>query len=256
MVGLAVFMISWSILCALNLRHQLECIGAVSNNPSAGLKDCYYTSYSTNVFKAVTAVCFLFLAGNTAVFGRKLMSLQGFHASIYIGPSKEELYNTNLFLFVAFLSRGLYECLDLMDLVILPSIPLTGDADIDFMSFFAFMVWDYFPTLMWIVVVTGRDVIWANRDSRPEYSTAGSFYREGISYESLSEIGRMGHGEKDDYNDVTDEPELPYFYNADGMQMVVGTPAKNQVRYDSRVSRNKQASSGPALDGTAILGRR
>lgn len=255
-IGLAIFMISWSILSAMSIQRDLECInGTAAGQPARPPTACYDTAYSTIAFRGVTAVCFLFLAANCAAFGKKILTLGGFGGSIYVGHSMEELYRVNLFLFASFLSRGLYECLDVMEIFRLPSIPLQGDEDVSFETFFVFMFWDYFPTLLWIVVVTGRDVVgslnWRESDrERDAYTPIGSNVAAGISSDHLSELGRYASAGGSELK--PDQDELPFFYNADGMQMVVGTPAKRSWGESTPI----QPRAKIAVDGADLLGRR
>lgn len=250
-IGLAIFMISWSILAAMNLQRDLQCINTamVTNQSTA---ECYDTTYSSNAFRAVTAACFLFLACNCAVFGKRILSVNGLEASRYLGPSMEELYKVNMFLFASFLSRGLYECLDVMHVFVLPSIPLKGDEDIAFMTFFVFMLWDYFPTLVWIVTVTGRDVIctgWMTGTVSPrEQSPLLSPYRDGISYDRLSELSRFG-GSDTIERDRFDENAL-HFVSADGAQFI-GSTVDSAHR-----ARTRRKDIEEVMDGTNMLGRR
>jgi hypothetical protein len=258
-VSLAVFMISWSVISAIRLRHDLDCINSTASGPIGPSIECYNTEFSSTAFRFVTSVCFLFLATNCAMFGKKILSLGEFDTSIYLGPSIKELYRVNMFLFASFLSRGLYECLDVMNVFHIPSIPLQGDQDVTFLTFFVFMFWDYFPTLLWVVVVTGRDVVYYRGSRGRGYSHDRSINNTPMtysldntnSYENLSDLMGLDDGEGGMHQ------ELPYFHNADGGgQKIVGTPLR-AVPFPRRERGTAANTNTHEMDGLIeSLGRR
>lgn len=125
--GLSLFMISWSILSAMSIKKEYECLGSSNffHGEQVQIKECYRTGYSSQAFRYVTAICFLFLAATTAVFGLRLSThTYNIDESRFLGPSTVELTRINIFLFGALLSRGLYEVFDVLDIFQLPDIPL------------------------------------------------------------------------------------------------------------------------------------
>lgn len=84
-------------------------------------------------------------------------------------------------------------------------------------------MWDYLPTLLWIVVVTGRDVVygvgWESASKQRDSYTPIKNRVYNMSQDRLSELNRTGSMEFQEYQDGGGT--LPYFYNADGEQMVV-----------------------------------
>jgi hypothetical protein len=72
--------------------------------------------------------------------------------------SPQILFGVNTTLFLVFLSRGLYTFGTMFQVYLLPDIPLQADKDVAFVVFLTFMLWDYLPTTLIVVVITSRSL--------------------------------------------------------------------------------------------------
>lgn len=116
-----------------------------------------------------------------------------------------------------------------------------GDEDIDFITFFVFELWDYVPTLLWILVVTGRGVLSNSAspsrvDHRPVRWSVGGVLASARLV--LVKSGLWCCGVNEDENGYMElhrlevesplwegenargERKEPYFYSADSMTYV------------------------------------
>jgi hypothetical protein len=72
--------------------------------------------------------------------------------------SPRMLAAVNTMLFVSFLSRGAYTFETMFHVYLLPDIPIRADKDIPFVVFLCFLLWDYIPTTLIVVIITSRSL--------------------------------------------------------------------------------------------------
>lgn len=155
-VLLVAFQALWALLAALEKsQRQVDC-----SREDVGLQGywCYHTEYSSDAFRAITAVCFLLLSAIQAVYAYKVYHLdQKIHERFLISSPKL-LAGVNIVLFLSFLTRGMYQIGAIFFDYFLPDIPLQGTSDIKFQIFLAFVVWDYLPTILLVCTITSKSI--------------------------------------------------------------------------------------------------
>lgn len=128
--------------------------------------ECFKTEYSGDIFRFITASCFLFLTCTQAWFGVKLHYITDWQQLGMISIQKENLTVLNIFLCFSFISRVLYQILAIFFDFSFADIPLDGGHDIPFAMFLILVLWDYLPALLLLLYVVSpslQGVMFASR---------------------------------------------------------------------------------------------
>ena len=152
---IVLFQTLWSILAAYETKNKSRYCGR-------GIQDnhdnpyCLHTDYSSDAFRAVTASCFISLAIIQGLYGLKFKELDKKTHERFLTTSPQYLLYVNIVLFTSFLSKGLYQIGAIFHKYILPDIALQNDEDITFSTFLCFELWEYLPTILLILSITGK----------------------------------------------------------------------------------------------------
>lgn len=185
-VGLTCFMISWAVL-----REKFDIRCAMDGQ-------CVYVEYTSNPLRAVTAVCFLFLAAVQAAYGLKLVYMRKWQFLRFYISSPGTLAAVNVTLVLSFLSRAVYQILFMCEAVRMPKLPLENDTDMSLPLLCIFMFWDYIPLALIIMTVTSTSVS-AAIPSR----VAALFRASRLNYRSINAESGTADGQRN----------LPFSYN-------------------------------------------
>eukprot|EP00613_Pedinella_sp_CCMP2098_P051258 CAMPEP_0171819688 /NCGR_PEP_ID=MMETSP0992-20121227/2347_1 /TAXON_ID=483369 /ORGANISM="non described non described, Strain CCMP2098" /LENGTH=744 /DNA_ID=CAMNT_0012433989 /DNA_START=539 /DNA_END=2774 /DNA_ORIENTATION=- len=112
--------------------------------------ECYGLEISTAPVRWLSAACFFCLASVLLVYGAQMERLTPLEARRFLIARPKVLARTNLTLFALFFSRACYEVSTTTGWLVLPSLPLTSERDLDGASFFFMLLWDYLPLLLLI----------------------------------------------------------------------------------------------------------
>lgn len=119
----------------------------------AVVKACFRTEYTGDMFRSITAICFLFLSFTQGWFGVKLHHLNNWQQLGMIATQKENLTYLNVFLCFSFITRVIYQVLAIFWDFRFADIPLNGTDDVQFLSFLMIILWDYLPTVLLLLYV-------------------------------------------------------------------------------------------------------
>lgn len=158
-VAIVLFQIVWSLLAAYESRmNAFECNDNLKPDDIQNAR-CLHTEYSSDVFRLITAACFLTLATIQGIYGYKFSLLdKKIHDRFMIASSPKYLLAVNSILSLSFLSKGLYQLGAIFYDYMLPDIPLQGDADVPITILLFFELWDYVPTMLLILNLTSISV--------------------------------------------------------------------------------------------------
>lgn len=151
--SLFIFQFFWACFAAIEMTEEEHCDPALTQD-----QDCFHTEFSTTLFRAISAVCFIFLATLQAAYGYKLVFLNQKLVERYLISSPDKLIWGNIFLGISFLSRGLYQIYSIFGDSLLPAIPLEGGKDISFGILFIFLMWDYIPASLLVLTITSKSL--------------------------------------------------------------------------------------------------
>lgn len=140
-------MISWAVL-----REQFDIRCALDG------QECFYVEYTSYPFRAVTAICFLFLALIQGAYGLKLVYMRKWQFLRFYISSPGTLATVNTILVLSFLSRAVYQIMFMLEAVKMPRLPLENSSDMSLLLFSVFMLWDYIPLALIIMTVTSTSV--------------------------------------------------------------------------------------------------
>jgi hypothetical protein len=118
-----------------------------------GTKECFRTEFSGDMFRSITAICFLFLTFTQGWFGVKLRHLNNWQQLGMIATQKDNLTYLNVFLCFSFVSRVVYQVLAIFWDFRFANIPLSGSEDVQFILFSMIIWWDYLPTVLLLLYV-------------------------------------------------------------------------------------------------------
>lgn len=153
---IVLFQTLWSILAAYETNNKRRyCGGVIQENHDDPY--CLHTDYSSDAFRAVTALCFISLAIIQALYGFKFKQLDEKTHERFLTTSPQYLFYVNIVLFTSFISKGLYQIGAIFHQYILPDIALQNDEDITFSTFLCFELWEYLPTILLILNITGKN---------------------------------------------------------------------------------------------------
>lgn len=146
-----------SLLAAVSLESQHRCIRDFlkehADDDDVADDECFSTEYTADIFRFITASCFLFLSSTQGWFGLKLHHITDWQQLRMIATQKESLTYLNIFLCFSFLSRVVYQILAMFWDFGFADVPLDGANDIPFPLFFIIILWDYLPTLLLLLYV-------------------------------------------------------------------------------------------------------
>jgi hypothetical protein len=144
--GLVLFQALWIVWTAMDLP--------MCETATHGWTACFHTELMSNMFRAITAGCFLFLAVTQGAYGYQLMYVDPRLHERYLISSPTLLAGVNAALVVSFLSRGLYQLLSIFRVCMLPDVPLEGQDDVSIVIVLCFLLWDYLPALLVVATIT------------------------------------------------------------------------------------------------------
>jgi hypothetical protein len=127
---------------------------------------CFSTEYTADIFRFITAACFLFLSCTQGWFGVKLHHITDWQQLGMISIQKNNLTVLNVFLCFSFLSRVVYQTLAIFWDFGFANIPLDGAHDVPVQLFLIILLWDYLPTvllLLYVVAPSLQGGIFASR---------------------------------------------------------------------------------------------
>lgn len=148
-----------SLLAAVSLESQHKCIRdflkkhADDDDTTEDESECFSTEYTADIFRFITASCFLFLSCTQGWFGLKLHYITDWQQLGLIATQKENLTILNVFLCLSFLSRVVYQSLAIFWDFGFANIPLDGADDIPPQLFVMILLWDYLPALLLLLYV-------------------------------------------------------------------------------------------------------
>ena len=133
-----------------------------------------------------------------------------------------------------------------------------GNEDVAFVTFVVFELWDYIPTLVWILAVTGRGLIDADKVSnytamsRPD--STQTLYSKDAS--SIQRLGNSPSSPEDGSGGM-------FFYNSDDMNLIAPTAVAANTASSSiengRRARNQSPPETvplPRSQSWGVLGKR
>lgn len=153
-----------ALLAAVSLESQHKCIHKflsdsddadddANEDEDASVSSCFRTEFTGDMFRSITATCFLFLSFTQGWFGIKLHHLNDWQQLGMIATQKENLTYLNVFLCLSFISRIIYQVMAIFWDFRFANIPLNGSKDVQFMSFLMIILWDYLPTVLLLLYV-------------------------------------------------------------------------------------------------------
>ena len=86
--------------------------------------NCFKTEFTSDAFRVITSICFLFLSAAQGWFGAKILSLEKHRYEHFLTTPPETMATVNIILIISFATRSLYQLLALNRVYILPDIPL------------------------------------------------------------------------------------------------------------------------------------
>lgn len=144
-----------SLLAAVSLESQHKCMVNFLNEHDKyhGTKQCFRTEYTGDIFRFITASCFLFLSFTQGWFGVKLHRVTDWQQLGMLATQKESLTRLNVFLCFSFFSRVVYQILAIFWDFRFANIPLDGAKDVQVTLFLVIMLWDYLPAVLLLLFV-------------------------------------------------------------------------------------------------------
>lgn len=127
---------------------------------------CFHTEYSSKAFRAVSGICFLFLAVVQCFFGLKILSLDAQRYARYFTTPQHIMAVVNTILVSSFISRSLYQMLAMNNVYVLPDVPIDAEGDVPVSIFIIFEWWVYVPTVLTIATTAVRSHPNTNSNSR------------------------------------------------------------------------------------------
>ncbi|CAM9338077.1 unnamed protein product, partial [Chrysoparadoxa australica] len=159
------FMVAWGIKTAIQERQEYLCISLQHHR-------CYRfeDTPKRNYFRTISTTLFFALAAIVAGFSVKMSRLEAWQNHRYLIYQPRVLAALNSLLFTVFLSKGCYQLVATMGIWYLPDIPLQKNEDIDALTFCAFVVWDYLPTVLLLLCVHQRGGIRRDSERKIKFS--------------------------------------------------------------------------------------
>lgn len=155
LISLVVFQMVWALLAALDDDAD---VGGNCFDENGVAVACFHTEYSNNVFRAMTAMCFIFLAVCQGVYAVKISNLDKSSYDCHFLLSPKMLLIMNSMLVLSFITKGFYQFGAIFEMYFLPDIPLQGSSDVDLVILLTFELWEYLPTLLLVLAVTSKSV--------------------------------------------------------------------------------------------------
>jgi hypothetical protein len=260
-LSLVLFMVTWAVLAATE-QEQKPCDPLQALQQKIELDDvmrhhCFQMVFSSDVFRIVSAMCFVVLAGFQMLFACKLGALPQEQAAHYVQFFLMEPRYVSMVcyvLFCSFLSEGIYEILATLEILTNTTVDLSGHSDVSALVFTCFTFWDYVPTVLLVSTLTNRRLGGNRRGSTvPAEEQPRGLLGHALHATNFSRSGELSPLllRPQDGSDVLRSPRLN---SESGMTMdfnahPTGLVAANSVKQAShRSSYNSMETGTPATD--------
>lgn len=170
------FIMGGGIVVELRSKEEHDCL--YHYNGYTNYNKCYHNEMTLTPVRYVVAGCFIFLSLVLALLQFQLMRLESTQTYTqvkqFLTTNLHTLGILNCVLFLAFLSKGMYELITIFGVAVLPrALPLTNGSDLDRWTFTCFLIWEYLPTTLILATVSSQTS--GRRDNSRQYLHESAF---------------------------------------------------------------------------------